>query len=108
MRRNPRGIAAKPVALKAEEHKERTADRRRFTQITMILRLHSLTVRAGLFFSKDRKTPLTLERHLTTKSVIEAQNQICVNLRPSAVRSLCSFAAIPFGYGACFVAFGRL
>jgi hypothetical protein len=100
MRRNPRGIAAKPFAPKAEEHKERTADRRRFTQITMILRLHSLTVRAGLFFSKDRKTPPTLERHLTTKSVIEAQNQICVNLRPSAVRFfLRSFAAIPFSPG---------
>src|SRR5579859_895700 len=52
-KRNRRKTCRAEGPAKAEERKERTADGRRFTQITMILRLHSPPVRSGLFFSKD-------------------------------------------------------
>ena len=73
-----------------------TADERRSTQIGMIRRL--LFMVDYYQATKDAGTGRT-DFH---RVVIEAQSEICVNLRPSAVRfflrSLYSFAAIPSFY----------
>jgi hypothetical protein len=80
--------ARQAIRIAAKELKEgkerRTADERRYTQIRMIRRSHGITYRFHNY--QGTRDPVDGRTVSVAQQSLGAQKQICVHLRPSAVK----------------------